>query len=132
MADVKKNYTGSEKLITSDILFQNMKNFDKRREDKVHEKLYVKIPEVPAHYEKAESTTPSALEIIDNTSSVVGSQIKLDDVTPVADGYTPVVGEYTVYVALVPASEKEKYLKEADLQIEESLLDLSEFDNVTP
>ena len=31
MADVKKNYTGSEKLITSDILFQNMKNFDKRR-----------------------------------------------------------------------------------------------------
>ena len=132
MADVKPTYTGSEKLITSDILFQNMKNFDKRREDKVHEQLYVKIPEVAAHYEKAEPTTLNALEIIDNTSSVVGSQIKLADVTPVADGYTPVVGEYTVYVALVPASEKEKYLKEADLQIEADLLDLSEFDNVTP
>lgn len=132
MADVKKNYTGSEKLITSDILFQNMKNFDQRREAKVHEQLYVEIPEVPAHYEKAEPTTLNALEIIDNTSSVVGSQIKLDDVTPVADGYTPVVGEYTVYVALVPASEKEKYLKEADLQIEDELLDLAEFDNIVP
>ena len=74
----------------------------------------------------------SAFEIIDNTSSVVGSQIKLSDVTPVADGYTPLVGEYTVFIDLVPASEKEKYLKEADLQIEDSLLDLSEFDNVTP
>ena len=132
MADVKKNYTGSEKLITSDILFQNMKNFDQRREAKVHEQLYVKIPEVAAHYEKAEPTTPNALEIIDNTSSVVGSQIKLSDVTPVADGYTPLVGEYTVFIDLVPASEKEKYLKEADLQIEDSLLDLSEFDNIVP
>ena len=132
MADVKKNYTGSEKLITSDILFQNMKNFDQRREAKVHEQLYVEIPEVPAHYEKAEPTTLNALEIIDNTSLVVGSQIKLADVTPVADGYTPVVGEYTVYVDLVPASEKEKYLKEADLQIEDELLDLAEFDNIVP
>ena len=46
MADIKPSYVGSEKLVTSDILFQNMKNFDKRREEKVREKLWIK-----EHYE---------------------------------------------------------------------------------
>ena len=132
MADIKPTYTGSEKLVTSDILYQNMKNFDIRREQKVHDLLYVEIPEIEAHYEEAQSSDPGALEIIDDSSSVVGDQIKISDVTPVKDGYVPSIGGYTVLIPLVPASEKEKYLKEADLQIEDTLLDVSEFDNVTP
>ena len=132
MADVKPTYTGSEKLVSSDILYQNMKNFDIRREQKVHDLLYVEIPEIEAHYEEAQSGYPGALEIIDDSSSVIGDQIKISDVTPVKDGYVPSIGGYTVLIPLVPASEKEKYLKQADLDYETDLLDLDEFDNIVP
>lgn len=132
MADIKPTYTGSEKLVTSDILYQNMKNFDIRRDAKVHNLLYVQIPEVEAHYEEAQSSDPGALEIIDDSSSVIGDQIKISDVIPVKDGYVPSIGGYTVLIPLVPASEKEKYLKQADLNYEEDLLDLDEFDNIVP
>ena len=132
MADIKPTYTGSEKLVTSDILYQNMKNFDARREQKVHDLLYVEIPEIEAHYEEAQNSDPGALEIIDDSSSVIGNQIKISDVTPVKDGYVPSIGGYTVLIPLVPASEKEKYLKQTDLDVENELLDLNEFDNVAP
>ena len=132
MADIKPTYTGSEKLVTSDILYQNMKNFDARREQKVHDQLYVQIPEVEAHYEEAQSGDSGALEIIDDSSSVIGDQIKISDVTPVKDGYVPSIGGYTVLIPLVPASEKEKYLKQADLNMEDEDLDLSTFDDIVP
>ena len=132
MADIKPTYTGSEKLVTSDILYQNMKNFDARREQKVHDLLYVEIPEIEAHYEEAQNSDPGALEIIDDSSSVIGNQIKISDVTPVKDGYVPSIGGYTVLIPLVPASEKEKYLKQADLNMEDKDLDLSTFDAIVP
>ena len=77
-------------------------------------------------------TKVDALEIIDDSSSVVGDQIKISDVAPVKDGYVPSIGGYTVLIPLVPASEKEKYLKQADLDVEDELLDLDEFDSVAP
>lgn len=121
MADIKPTYKGSEKLITSDILFQNMKNFDKRREEKVREKLYVE-----EHYEfNADGT--GAFTIVTDGTATLPTDVELSVVQAKVledDPHTPyVVGET---VDLIP--EKEKYLKEADLQIEESLLDLDTFD----
>ena len=125
MADIKPSYVGSEKLVTSDILFQNMKNFDKRREEKVREKLWIE-----EHYKFNVDGTGAVTIVTDGTAalptdvelSVVQAKVLKDD------PHTPyVVGET---VDLIP--EKEIYMKETDLQIEDSLLDLSEFDNVTP
>ena len=126
-------YVGnSEKIVDSAYLYSQFQNFDTRREQKLKDSLYVQIPEVEAHYEEAQSSDPGALEIIDDSSSVIGDQIKISDVTPVKDGYVPSIGGYTVLIPLVPASEKEKYLKAADLDYEEELLDLDEFDNIVP
>ena len=126
-------YVGnSEKIVTSDYLYRQFQNYDVRREQKLKDSLFVQIPEVEAHYEEAQSGDSGALEIIDDSSSVIGAQIKISDVTPVKDGYVPSIGGYTVLIPLVPASEKEKYLKAADLDYEEELLDLDEFDNIVP
>ena len=126
-------YVGnSEKIIDSAYLYSQFQNFDKRREQKLKDQLYVQIPEVEAHYEEAQSGDSGALEIIDDSSSVIGAQIKISDVTPVKDGYVPSIGGYTVLIPLVPASEKEKYLKQADLDFEDEDLDLSTFDDIVP
>ena len=129
MADYVGN---SEKIVTSDYLFRQFQNYDVRREQKLKDQLYVQIPEVEAHYEEAQSGDSGALEIIDDSSSVIGDQIKISDVTPVKDGYVPSIGGYTVLIPLVPASEKEKYLKQADLDMEDKDLDLSTFDAIVP
>ena len=127
------DYVGSqEKIVTSDYLYRQFQNFDTRREQKLKDQLYVQIPEVEAHYEEAQSGDSGALEIIDDSSSVIGAQIKISDVTPVKDGYVPSIGGYTVLIPLVPASEKEKYLKQADLNMEDKDLDLSTFDAIVP
>lgn len=47
-------------------------------------------------YEKCESGDAGAKQIIDNSGSVSGQQIKLESVTPVQSGYTPAVGDYVV------------------------------------
>ena len=126
-------YVGnSEKIVDSAYLYSQFQNFDKRREQKLKDQLYVQIPEVEAHYEEAQSGDSGALEIIDDSSSVIGAQIKISDVTPVKDGYVPSIGGYTVLIPLVPASEKEKYLKQADLDFEDEDLDLSTFDDIVP
>lgn len=52
--------------------------------------------EAYTRYEQCESGTAGAKQIIANEESVSGQQIKLESVTPVAPGYTPVVGDYVV------------------------------------
>ncbi len=50
-------------------------------------------------YAKASAADPGALEVIASSGTVSGNQIKLSDVTPVADsGYTPQVGDYVVNI----------------------------------
>ena len=125
-------YVGnSEKIVDSAYLYSQFQNFDKRREQKLKDSLYIQIPEVEAHYEEAQSGDSGALEIIDDSSSVIGDQIKISDVTPVKDGdlWTPSIGEYAVLVAEV---KKDIYLKSSTLSKEDTDLDLSTFDDVTP
>ena len=137
MADIKPTYTGSEKLVTSDILYQNMKNFDARREQKVHSKLWETIPEVPEHYILANPQDGSIGLVIvtDGTISNPDTEVELATVTGKIlpdDLHSYQVGEYVVLIPVVPESEKEIYLKATDLDVENELLDLDEFDNVAP
>lgn len=67
-------------------------------------KLVVIDDDMPAveqegFYTKAKATDTAALEIVANTATPTAKQIKLEDVTPVATGYTtPAVGDYVVFI----------------------------------
>lgn len=47
-------------------------------------------------YEKCESTTANAKEVVEDTATPTDTQIKVSEVTPVDSGYTPAVGDYVV------------------------------------
>ena len=122
-------YVGnSEKIIDSAYLYSQFQNFDKRRESKLDEGLFITTPE---HYEQNDGSDPSALEIVADGTGIVGNQIEQSNVTPLKDGdlWTPSIGEYAVLVAEV---KKDIYLKASTLNKEDTDLDLSTFDDVTP
>ena len=122
-------YVGnSEKIIDSAYLYSQFQNFDKRRESKLDEALFITTPE---HYKQDDGSDPSALEIIADGTGVVGNQIEVSNVTPLKDGdlWTPSIGEYAVLVAEV---KEDVYLKKATLNMEDEDLDLSTFDNIVP
>ena len=131
-------YVGnSEKIVTSDYLFRQFQNFDTRREQKVHSKLWETIPEIPEHYILANPQDGSVGLVIvtDGTISNPDTEIELATVTGKIlpdDLHSYQIGEYVVLVPIVPESEKEIYLKAADLNMEDEDLDLSTFDNIVP
>lgn len=47
-------------------------------------------------YVKAASETASAKEVVEDTASPTATQIKISEVTPVATGYEPAVGDYVL------------------------------------
>ena len=118
---VKPSYTGSQKLVTSEVLAENFVEFNKLREKKVHKQLWTE-----AYYELAsvQDGSEGKLVVSDGTVSSPDTQIQISDVTPTKSGYTVQLGEYVVYV-----DEKEIYMKEADLQKDTDLLD---FDIILP
>lgn len=123
------DYVGSsEKLVDSSYLYKQFQNFDKRRESKLDEALFITTPE---HYKQDDGSDPSALEIVADGTSITGSQIEVSNVTPLKDGdlWTPSIGEHTVLVA---EKKEEVYLKASTLSKEDEDLDLSTFDNIVP
>ena len=117
-------YVGnSEKIVDSAYLYSQFQNFDKRREQKLKDSLFV-----PEHY--AYNDVDGALTIVDDglasldtevEISVVNSKLLEDDV------HVYQIGEK---VDLIP--ETEIYLKSSTLSKEDEDLDLSTFDDVTP
>lgn len=47
-------------------------------------------------YEKCDSTTTDAKEVVADSATATDTQIKVSEVTPVASGYVPAVGDYVV------------------------------------
>ena len=134
MADYKGN---QEKLVDSEYLYKQFKNFDARREQKVHSKLWETIPEIPEHYILADPQDGSVGLVIvtDGTISNPDTEVELATVTGKIlpdDLHSYQVGEYVVLVPIVPESEKEIYLKASNLDMEDEDLDLSTFDNIVP
>ena len=111
-------YKGGSKLVNSEYLFKMLHEEDKRRTDKLDKALFTTIP---THYEKTDNTNPNALEVIADGTSTTSTQIEISNVTPVLDGYTPIVGDYVI---LVDETKEEVYLKQADLIMETEELDL--------
>ena len=131
-------YVGnSEKIVDSAYLYSQFQNFDKRREQKVHSNLWETIPEIPEHYILANPQDGSVGLVIvtDGTISNPDTEVELATVTGKIlpdDLHSYQVGEYVVLVPIVPESEKEIYLKQADLNMEDKDLDLSTFDDIVP
>ena len=128
------NFKGSDKLVNSSYLYNQLKNFDIRREEKLHNSLFKKVAEIPAHYELAEtqdaSTPNSKIIVIDGTLTNSDTEVELATVQGsilAEDVHVYVVGEYVVYVDVVPESEKEIYLKASNLVKEDTDLDFSTF-----
>lgn len=121
MATVKPTYTGSDLLVTSELLAENFVEFNKLREKKVHKQLWTE-----AYYELAsmQDGSEGKLVVSDGTVSSPDTQIQISDVTPTKSGYTVQLGEYVVFV-----DEKEIYMKEQDIQKDTDLLD---FDTLLP
>ena len=113
-------YVGnSEKIVDSAYLYSQFQNFDKRREQKLKDSLFV-----PEHY--AYNDVDGALTIVDDglasldtevEISVVNSKLLEDDV------HVYQIGEK---VDLIP--ETEIYLKSSTLSKEDTDLDLDSFD----
>ena len=122
-------YVGnSEKIVDSAYLYSQFQNFDKRRESKLDEALFITTPE---HYEQNDGSDPSALEIVADGTGIVGNQIEQSNVTPLKDGdlWSPQIGEYAVLVA---EKKEDIYLKSSTLSKEDEDLDLSTFDDIVP
>ena len=131
-------YVGnSEKIVDSAYLYSQFQNFDKRREQKVHSKLWETIPEIPEHYILANPQDGSVGLVIvtDGTISNPDTEVELATVAGKIlpdDLHSYQVGEYVVLVPIVPESEKEIYLKASNLNMEDEDLDLSTFDDIVP
>ena len=136
-------FIGSEKIVTSEYLAKQMKKYDERREEKLHDSLYEEVPEVPAipeHYKLAEmqdGTTENSLKIVaDGSLSDALTEVALSTVNgKLLDGeaHSFAENEYVVLVAevpLVPATEKEIYLRAEDfsIEVETEDIDFSTFD----
>ena len=128
------DYVGSqEKIVTSDYLYRQFQNYDVRREQKVHSKLWETIPEIPEHYILANPQDGSVGLVIvtDGTISNPDTEVELATVTGKIlpdDLHSYQVGEYVVLIPVVTESEKEIYLKASNLNMEDEDLDLSTFD----
>ena len=110
--DIKKDYKGeARKIVDSANLYENLKNLDSRREAKEHEKLFHKS-DIPEHYTLCESSTPSALKIVETVSDP-GTEISLTDVKAKvldSDFHEYVEGEYVILVAEEKYKEISNYL----------------------
>ena len=100
MADIKQNYKGSEKLVDSSNLYENLKNFDDRRQKKLDKELRKKVT-IPEHYALCKSSTPNALKIVETVSDSL-TEITLADVQSKVlpnDYHSYKLNEYVVLVA---------------------------------
>ena len=100
MANIKQNYKGSEKLVDSSNLYENLKNFDDRRQKKLDKELRKKVT-IPEHYALCKSSTPNALKIVETVSDSL-TEITLADVQSKvlpSDYHSYKLNEYVVLVA---------------------------------
>ena len=124
--DVKQGYKGnSKKLVSSELLYEQLKAYDDRRESKQHKALYHKetitVVDTPAYYNLATSTDSGALNVVltvtDNTTQIALTDINTQT-TPV--DLSALTGDGSEYVVLVPETnheeevEKETYRKAND------------------
>lgn len=127
-------YKGTRgKLVDSDYLYKTLKAEDDRRNEKLHESLFIDHETVPMHYVLADVQDGSeGLEIVTDggvtsadtqvEESVVNANKLPDDLT------TYTVGQYVNKIEEVPAYSEEIYLKASTIDYEDEIIDVSTFD----
>ena len=130
-------YKGTQgKIVDSDYLYRTLKAEDDRRTKKLHDSLFVDHETVPMHYVASTMGEDGALIIVtdgtllDGDTEVEESTVNANKLPDDLTTYN--VGDYVKKVEEVPAYSEEIYLKASTLEMEDTLLDVSEFDNVTP
>ena len=124
--DVKQGYKGSNKIIDSQGLYENLKNLDSRRQEKLHSSFYHKetitVVDTPAYYNLATSSDSGSLNVVltvtDNTTQIALTDVNTQTTPVDLSGLT---GDGSEYVVLVPEVnheeevEKETYAKNSDV-----------------
>ena len=125
--DVKQGYKGnSKKLVSSELLYEQLKAYDDRRESKQHKALYHKetitVVDTPAYYNLATSSDSGSLNVVltvtDNTTQIALTDVNTQTTPVDLSGLT---GDGSEYVVLVPEVnheeevEKETYAKNSDV-----------------
>lgn len=120
------NYKGDkDKLVSSEYLYNNLKNLDARREKKLEDALY--NPEIPEHYE-LDNVTGTLTIVDDGTLSNPLTEVELSTVTSKildTDDHVYISGDKVNLISLKP--KEEIYLKSSTLLKETEPLDFSTF-----
>lgn len=120
------NYKGDkDKLVSSEYLYNNLKNLDARREKKLEDTLY--NPEIPEHYE-LDNVTGTLTIVDDGTLSNPLTEVELSTVTSKildTDDHVYISGDKVNLISLKP--KEEIYLKSSTLLKETEPLDFSTF-----
>ena len=120
------NYKGDkDKLVSSEYLYNNLKNLDTRREKKLEDALY--NPEIPQHYE-LDNVTGTLTIVEDGTLSDSLTEVELSTVTSKildTDDHVYISGDKVNLISLKP--KEEIYLKSSTLLKETENLDFSTF-----
>lgn len=118
--DVKENYKGSKKLVNSENLYENLKNLDTRRQEKLHSSLFhnetITVVDQEENYAICTSSDMNALEVVDDSiATPVDGQVALS----IVQAFVPTaqVGEYYQHIEKIEHDEeieKETYRKAND------------------
>ena len=130
-------YQGSkERLVSSEYLYKSLMQLDAKRDKVLHDELFTDHKAIIEHYKLADQQDGSeGLLIVDTVVSNPSTEVLLTDVQAklLPDDLTVyAAGQYVILVPEVPAYSEEIYLRAATLDIEDELIDVSEFDNVAP
>ena len=113
-------YKGSQKLVSSEHLFKELKQFDDRRAQKLKDELYEDktriVIDTPESYVACLSTDTDALEVVDDSTTPTPTQVTLSTVQAFVP--TAQVGEYYQHVDEV--SHEEQYTDTVYRKKEES------------
>ena len=107
--DIKQNYKGSNKIVDSQGLYENLKNLDSRRQEKLHSSLYhnetITVVDQEENYIACTSSDLNALEVInDSIATPVDGQVALS----VVQTFVPAaqVGEYYQHIEKIEHDEE--------------------------
>ena len=129
------NYKGDKnKLVSSDYLYNQLKNLDNRHNDKLHDTLYVEktktVIDTPAYYSVCTSSDDGALNVVTVVADS-STQIALDDIntqtTP--EDLSTLTGDGTEYVKHIAEVNHEEAYDEEKYAIKDDTYTKTEVDN---
>ena len=135
MANIKQEYKGEQGLfVDSQNLYENLKNLDNRRNEKLHDSLYVTktktVIDTPAYYSVCQSTDTGALNVVTVVTDGA-TQILLNDIntqtTP--EDLSTLTGDGTEYVKHIAEVNHEETYDEEKYALKDDTYTKTEVNN---